>query len=176
MSLSIIELSELEDEVMKRLPDEITAILARLNRTGDLENWLEMMNMSDLLNDQNKFESFKNGKIVVVGETHVKEEVLLGVAKTLGLDKNRFEFCLDYEHIQKYNFKKMQYAPQYRVILFGPAPHSGHGKSNGSSIIAKLENSAAYPRVVRIHDSNTLKITKSNFRETLKKLIAEDYI
>lgn len=165
MALSIIELSDLEDELMARIPDEITAVLSKLNRTGRLEEFFEMLGMSDLLQEEDDFYSYKDGKIIVVGGTEVKEKVLLGVAKELGLDKNRFEFCLDYEAIQKYDFKKMQYAPQYRVVLFGPSPHSGRGKCDNGSIIAELESSKAYPRVVRMQSGSELKITKSNFKE-----------
>lgn len=176
MALSIIELSDLEDELMARIPDEITAILSKLNRTGELEEFIEMMGMSDLLQGEDDFYSYKDGKIIVVGGTEVKEEVLLSVAKKLGLDKSRFEFCLDYESIQKYDFKKMQYAPQYRVVLFGPSPHSGRGKGDSESIIAELESSKAYPKVVRMRSGSELKITKSNFKETLMRLIEENYI
>lgn len=176
MALSIIELSELEDEIMDRIPNDITAILSKLNRTGQLEEFLNMIGMIYLLETENDFYSYRDGKIVVVGGTEVKEEVLLSVAKKLGLDKNRFEFCLDYEAIQKYDFKKMQYAPQYRVVLFGPSPHSGRGKGDSGSIIAELESSKAYPRVIRMQGGNELKITKSNFKETLMQLIEENYI
>lgn len=177
MALSSVELSELQDQIVNRLPDEILAILVKLNRTGRLKEWLDMMNMSDLLQGEDEFYSYKQGKIVVIGGTKVREDVLLGVAKKLGIEKSRFEFCLDYNQIQKYDFKKMQYAPQYRVILFGPSPHSGRGKRESGSIIAELEHSNAYPRVIRMQVHNDeLKITKSNFEETLKQLIDEDYI
>lgn len=176
MALSTIPLSELEEEIIKRLPDEITAILSKLNRTGQLEEWLDMMSMSNLLQGEDELYSYKDGKIVVVGGTEVKEDVLLSVAKKLGLDKSRFEFCLNYDQIQKYDFRKMQYAPLYRVILFGPSPHSGRGKGESGSIISELERSKAYPRVVRMQSSNELKITKSNFRETLMQLMDENYI
>ena len=176
MALSIIELSELEDEIMDRIPNDITAILSKLNRTGQLEEFLNMIGMIYLLETENDFYSYRNGKIVVVGGTEVKEEVLLSVAKKLGLDKNRFEFCLDYEAIQKYDFKKMQYAPQYRVVLFGPSPHSGRGKGDSGSIIAELESSKAYPRVIRMQGCHEKKITKSNFKEILMQLIEENFI
>ena len=77
---------------------------------------------------------------------------------------------------QKYDFRKMQYAPEYRVILFGPTPHSGHGKGDSSSIIAELEKSDAYPRVERLLNGQELKISKTNFREKLQQLLDEDYI
>lgn len=174
MVLTIEELSELEDEIMSALPNRITAILSKLNRSGRLEELLELLGMEDL--HEQDFYSYKEGKIVVVGGTDVKEEVLLSIAKNLGLDKSRFEFCLDYKQIQKFDFRKMQYAPQYRLILFGPAPHSGHGKGDSGSIVAELEKSPAYPRVERLISGNELKITKSNFRDMLERMIEEDYI
>lgn len=176
MVLAIEELSALEDEIMSALPNRITAILSKLNRSGRLEELLEFLDMEDLLEQEQDFYSYKEGKIVVVGGTDVKEEVLLSIAKSMGLDKNRFEFCLDYKQIQKFDFRKMQYAPQYRLILFGPAPHSGHGKGDSGSIVAELEKSPAYPRVERLISGNELKITKSNFRDMLERLIQEDYI
>lgn len=176
MVLTIEELSQLEDEIMSALPENITAILSKLNRSGRLEELLELLDMEDLLGQEQDFYSYKEGKIVVVGGTDVKEEVLLSIAKSLGLDKSRFEFCLDYKQIQKFDFRRMQYAPQYRIILFGPTPHSGHGKGDSGSIIAEIEKSAAYPRTERLTSGAELKITKSNFREMLERLIKEDYI
>ncbi len=174
--LSIEELSELEDAIMEVLPGKITQILSRANRSGELEELLKLLGLSDLLGGENQFETYKDGKIVVVGGTEVKEEVLASIGKQLGIDKKRFEFCLDYEDAQKYDFRKMQYAPQYRVVLFGPTPHSGHGKGDSGSIIAEIEKSEAYPRVERLMSGQELKITKTNFREMLQKLIDEDYI
>lgn len=176
MVLDIEELSQLEDEIMSALPEKITAILSKLNRSGQLEELLDLLGMEDLLEQEQEFYSYKEGKIVVVGGTDVKEEVLLSIAKNLGIDKSRFEFCLDYKQIQKFDFRRMQYAPQYRVILFGPTPHSGHGKGDSGSIIAEIEKSAAYPRAERLTSGAELKITKSNFREMLERLIREDYI
>ena len=176
MVLSIEELAELESDIMSVLPDKITAILSKLNRSERLTEFLEMLEMTNLIEQEQDFYSYKEGKIVVLGGTDVKEDVLLSIAKSLGLDKNRFEFCLDYKQIQKYDFRKMQYAPQYRVILFGPTPHSGHGKGESGSIIAEIEKSEAYPRVERLTSGTELKITKSNFREMLEHLIDEDYI
>ena len=174
--LSIEELINLEDEIMAVLPDKITEILTRANTKGQIEELLNMLGMSDLLGGSNTFETYKDGKIVVIGGSEVKEETLMAIGKQLGIDKRRFEFCLDYKDAQKYDYRKMQYAPQYRIVLFGPIPHSAHDKGDSSSILAELEKSEAYPRVERLISGQELKITKSNFREKLQQLIAEDYI
>jgi hypothetical protein len=174
--LSIEELSDLEDDVMKLLPEKISEILSRANRNGELEDLLQLLGMADLLSADNRFETYKNGKIVVIGGTGIKEEVFVAIGKQLGIDKKRFEFCLDYEDIQKYDFKKLQYQPQYRIVLCGPAPHSTRGKGDAGSIIAEMERSMMYPRVERLLNGNELKITKSNFRAKLQQLIDENYI
>lgn len=79
--LSIEELSELEDAIMDVLPGKITEILSKANRSGDLNELLGLLGLSDLLGSENKFETYKNGKIVVVGGTETKEEILVSIGK-----------------------------------------------------------------------------------------------
>ena len=176
MMLSIEELTELEEAIMELLPDTITQALAEANRLGKLDELLRLLKVSELLGGQNTFDSYKEGKIVVIGGTEVKEKVLLGIATTLGIEKTRFEFHLNYEDAKTLDFEKMQYNPSYRLILFGPTPHSGHGKGKSRSIISQIENTAGYPKVERLMSGNELKITKSNFRDKLEKLIVDGYI
>ena len=174
--LSIDELSELQDRVMEAFPDKITGALTLANRKGKLEQLLKLLGMEDLLIHKNKFESCKEGRIVVIGGSRIKEDVLIAIAESMGIDKKRFEFCLDYEAIQKYNFRKLQYQPQYRLILFGPAPHSANEKGDSYSILSELERGEGYPRVERLISGNELKITKSNFRNKLESLLKEGFI
>ena len=175
--LSIEALSDLEEKILDRFPDQITEILTRCNRNNELDTLLKMLQMEDLLEPENRIEGYREGKIVVIGGTEVNENVLLGIAKDLGLSKDRFEFCLDYKAAQKYNFRKMQYAPSYRLILFGPVPHSGHGKVDSGSIVAEIENHPEmYPRAERLMAGQELKITKNSFRERLQQMLQEGYI
>lgn len=175
MSLSSEEMVDLIDDIVKEFPVKITEAVTRANRSGELATLLKLLCMEDLL-QVSRIDSYKEGKIVVVGGSEVTEKVLLGIAKDLGLNKDRFEFCLDYETVKKYNFHKMQYAPQYRVIMFGPIPHSGEDKGSSSSIITEIENNGAYPRSERLISGGILKITKTNFREKLESLLDEGYI
>lgn len=92
MSLTIEELSELEDKIIEELPYKITAVLSKLNRSDRLEEFLEMIDMTELLEKKQDFYSYKEGKIVVIGGTKVKEEVLLGIASKLGIDKIDLNF------------------------------------------------------------------------------------
>lgn len=96
--------------------------------------------------------------------------------KSFGLDKNRFEFCLDYNKAKTYPYKKLRYNPDYRVIILGAVPHSSTGKNDSSSVIAEMKNHEGYPRVEVLSGNNEVKITKSNFKEAVHRLMCENYI
>ena len=102
---------------------------------------------------------------------------IYGIFKSYGLSKDRVELVLDYNEAEKYQYKKMHYNPNYRLVLFGPVPHSTKGNSGSSSILSEMENEEGYPKVVRLTNShNKLKITKTNLKKALQKEIAQEYI
>lgn len=167
--LDITELEELLEEIQKRVIEA--------NRRGTLDSLLEDLGMSDLIKPSApRFESYKDGKIVVIGQTEVKEEVLKAIAGKAGIDKNRLECCLDYEEAKSYNYRKLQYRPIYRVVFFGPVPHKTEGTADSSSVIAEMENSEGYPKVIRLMAGDQMKITKSNFRQAIEQLLHDGYI
>ncbi|MGB4590232.1 MAG: hypothetical protein WBI17_13530 [Clostridiaceae bacterium] len=174
--LEILELVELEEAIIQELPDTISHILSRANRTGIMEELLGMLEMTHLLQPAFRSETDRKGKIVVIGESEVTEERLLAIAKGLGLEKKRFEFCLDYDRAQRFDYGKLHYESSYRVVLFGPIPHSTKGKGESSSAITEMERKLGYPRVVRLQNSHALKITQNSFKTALKGLIEENYI
>ena len=166
-------------EEMYPIVQQITNDLFIANRSEELEELLVNMGYSYLLktdNDKITFDTDKDGIILVIGESFIKKEILLSVAKTLGLNKNRFEFCLDYKDAANYNFGKLQYNPQYRLILFGPIPHSTKDKEDNSSIINRLESEEGFPKTIRLCANSQIKITKENFKNALIKEIEQSYI
>ena len=168
--LNTSELLELEEAMTLELRDGLTGILSRLNRFGQLENLLDLLGMRHLLQKESGYEVYKSGKIIVIGQSEVKQDVLLAVAKKQGIDKSRIELYLDYEDAKTFNFKKMQWQPSYSLVIVGPMPHSALGKGDYSSVIAAMEQEDGYPPVIRL-GNGTLKITKSGFRDKLKELI-----
>lgn len=92
----------------------------------------------------------------MIGRSDVKAEVLLSIAKSLGLSKDRFELYLDYEDGKTFDFEKAHWKPQYALIMVGPMPHSGASKGDSGSVIAKIESTEGYPPVVRL-GANGLK-------------------
>ncbi len=170
----------LDTERLEEIIDTVTEKIYLANRTGELEKLLSNWGLSSLIkNDAPSSDDFydthKDGTIVVIGDSQVKEHDLLGIVKSLGLDKDRFEFCLDHERIKTYQFSKMQYNPNYRLVIVGPMPHSTTGKGDSRSTISELENGSGYPKVIRL-GSNELKITKTNFKQALQEQQNADYI
>lgn len=174
--LEINELVDLEEAILQELPETLSHILSKANRTGQMDELLDMLEMTHLLQPTVKSETYRDGKIVVIGESEVTEERLLNIAKGLGLEKKRFEFCLDYDKAQRFDYRKLQHEPNYRLVLFGPVPHSATGKGESSSIITEMERKLGYPRVVRLQGNRALKITQNSFKVALKELIDENYI
>ena len=171
--MAYLGIEEIED-----LLDEIRIRVLQANRAGNLDQLLANLGMQDLIEPQPQF-GYKDGKIVVLGETDVDESYLLmtAAAGKLGIDKNRFEFCLDYDSIQKYNFRKLQFSDKYRLILVGPMPHSTAGTADSGSVIAEMEKHPdMYPRVIRMMAGSSLKITKSGFKDVLEKVLLEGFI
>lgn len=159
------------NEVLEKIREVVTIA----NRNGTLNELLDKLGIENESPVKFEYETYKSGKIVVIGNNEIGDNKLKGVAKELGIEAGRFEFVSFNESV-KYDYKKLQYAPKYRVIMFGAVPHSTSGKGDNSSVIANLEKEEGYPRVIRLTSNNSIKITKSNFREALEMLLDEGYI
>ena len=163
-------------EELEEVIEKVTAKITLANRSDELEDLLISWGFDDLVRKAPTYETDKDGKIVVIGASEVKENVLNGIIKKLGIDKTRFEFCLDYDKAKTFQYSKLRYNPNYRVVLFGPVPHRKKKKNDSSSVIAEMKNHEGYPRVEVLSGNNAVKITKSNFKDTLNKLVCEKYI
>lgn len=163
-------------EELEEVIEAVTAKIMLANRTEILGELLRGWGLQDLIETESVYDTDPKGKIVVIAGSEVKEKELLGVVKSLGFDKSRFEFCLEYEKTKMYNYKKLRYNPNYRVVMFGAVPHSSKGKNDSGSVISEMQTNEGYPRVVALSDGNCAKLTKSNFKEALQKLIDERYI
>ncbi len=138
--------------------------LTYLNRTEQLDNLLDLLGVSYVESVAQK------GIIVVVGDSEVSKQCLLAIGKECGISKDRFEFCLSYDEAKRFNFKKIQYSDRYSLIMIGPMPHSSYGSGDFSSALSALRNTEGYPPIVTL-GAQSLKITKTNFKNTLEQLI-----
>lgn len=173
--LDIDELLELEEILRTEIDENLEHILVKLNAAGKLKDLLSLLDMGKYLETDEDNMVIRDGKLIVIGQSEVGKEQLIGVAKNLGFSKDRFEFYLNYDDAKNFDFRKTQWSSQYSCILVGEMPHSGKIKGNYRSIISALENQEGYPPVVRI-GGKKLKITKTSFREALEYLVSEKKI
>ena len=173
--LGLEELMELEENILVELSDSLLETLTLLNRTNQLEEALKIWNLDHLLDNGNKYEPHKLGKIVVLGESMVRDDTLEMIANKAGIDKSRLVLYTDYEDAKKFDTRKLQYQTKYAAVLAGPMPHSGISKGDYDSVLSVMEQEDGYPTVIRL-GSNALKITKSNFKEAINNLIEDGVI
>lgn len=162
-------------EASYRLHKEIKNAYDRDN----LEGYLTTIGMSDLIpcvEESNDFETYPDGKILIIGAAQIKDYEVYGCLKEFGIDKDRIELHIGYDEAKTYPFKKIQYNPNYRLILFGPVPHSGKGKQDSSSIITEIEATDGYPKVIRLSDAHGLKLTKTSLKRALFQEINTGYL
>lgn len=141
--------------------------------------YLKQIGLPELIPQDSSFswnDTNKAGKIIIFGESSIKERDIIGVLKRLHIEKDRVELHLGYKELKRYPFTTLQYNHNYRLILVGPLPHSVTGKEDFSSIITMMENTDGYTKVVRLCSNQQLKITKSNLRNTVREQIASGYL
>ncbi len=166
------QMVELVDSLQREFAaGKLEEIIASLNRSGRLIDFLKMMGLEMLLNAELLFNPRIHGKIVVLGDSRVKEEVLTGIGKDLGFNKRRFEFCLSYDDVKTFPFSKLRHSNNYAAVVVGPIPHKTTGTGDYSSAIAAMEAGNGYPPVYRIE-----KINKSSFRSVMEKMLSVNAI
>lgn len=166
-TLSAYELDDLHQAMLERMEDGLLPAISTANRTGELSELLRLLGMSDLLDEEGV--SVQPTRVVVLGESMVKEQKLKSIARRCGFDPDSFEFALGYNELKHFDFGKLRGSFTYRVVLAGPMPHSTPGKRDASSAIAEMEtHPELYPPVVRLRDSSGLKITNNSFSRALE--------
>lgn len=172
--LNTNQIIDLEEKILERLQDDFEGILSKLNANGKLETLLELLDMSDLLKSDLCYVPYKSGKIYIIGQCDVQINHILGVVKSMGFDKNRFEFCTEYEKIKRFDFRKLYWKPENTLVLVGPMPHKTSGSGDYSSAISALEQEEGAPHVIRC-EANGLKMTKSSIRCALESALELGY-
>lgn len=175
MSYEIDILSEIEEDLRKIFRDDLLQIISMLNRKNQLEDFLQLIGYEELIPGKKSFQLTKEGLIIVVGYSEVKQKHLEGAAKKLGFDKDRFDFYLDYDDGIDEKVKNWQWNPKISAILVGPMPHSGSAKGEYGSVISAMEQEEGYPPVFRL-GKNGLSISKSDFSDKLMDLLDSNVI
>lgn len=172
MALGAHELDDLYVAISERLEERLLPALAKANRTGELDQLLSLLGMSDLLDDSGCPE-FAPVRVMVIGDSMIKEGQLRSLVRKRGLNPDDFEFALGYNELKHANFAKLRNSFSYKAILVGPMPHSTPGKGGSSSFLTEVENyPESYPPVIKLQDATGLKITNRSFTRALDALVA----
>ena len=154
------------------------SLLALANQRENLEELLVCIGQETLLQTQYKYTVSKSGKIVIIGESAVKEKDVFGIAKSLGIDKDRIEFVGDYDKTKNYNFGKLQWQPNYSLVIMGPTPHKTTGTGDSRRPYSYRLQNDGYPEVLPLsfHEPMSRTAIKNALVEALnKELILQDF-
>ena len=176
-TLDYKQIDALGQDLKDFLSVNLTAVLTKLNRNGKLMQLLELLGCEDMVGG-NYYSSAQNnhGKILVLGESEVKSNALLAIAKGLNIDPSRIELKLGYDFAKRFDIRNLQYSDKYAVVLVGPMPHKTVGSNGYSSAIAAMESIDGYPKVIRLGEKGELKITKTAFRNCISECLQSNLI
>lgn len=165
--LDLDDLTILLDKVQK----EIEIQIINHNRRGELDHYLKQLPIEE--DPIYRAEKERVGKILVIGDSRVRQRHLKGIVSSLNLDPHRFEFVMNYKDSKNYSFDSLAYNDHYEYVFVGPIPHKVKGLGADSSMISQMEkNPDIYPSVVRImNEAGELKISKTSFKKALKENI-----
>jgi hypothetical protein len=171
-----------EDKLLHIIAGASERFLAKIilaHKQNSLESFLKDFEMEDLLDEvfeEGHFESMPNGKLIVIGDSHISSDQIFSCFTQLRIPKERVELHVDYDKLKKLDVSKFQYQMGYRLIFAGPTPHSGVGKEDYSSILTRMEKDDGFPKVVRLSTASGLKITKTGLMNAIEKEVREGYI
>ncbi|WP_432718908.1 hypothetical protein [Pectinatus frisingensis] len=166
-------------DIMAIASNRIHRALKNAYSTGHLKEYLEKIDMIDLYPSEKSTswdDSLPDGKIIIFGESAVKEREIYASLQSVGISKERIELHLGYEEAKTYQFTKLQYNASYRIILVGPMPHSTTDKGEFSSTISMMEQTDGFTKVIRMNSNGELKITKSNLKIVVQQEIDNGYL
>lgn len=107
-----------------------------------------------------------HGKILVIGGTELGVNVMQGIAKTYGFEKQDFDF-IDYDEIKTFA-DRIRRGGRYQAVIIGACPHKTTATSGYSSTVKMLKQTEGMPYTADARSkSGTLKVTKESFREAL---------
>lgn len=170
------QLFDLIDDIRKSILEKLPSAVLKANQAGRLEELLQMLGMQDLLESDEVLETYKTGRIVVIGYFAAKPKDLYGVAKNIGIEKDRLEL-VDLNSTHAFDYRSLEYNPKICAIMFGPIKHKTQGTGDASSAIANCEKHRdRFATVYRLTANSELKITKSGFRNALEQGVSDGVI
>lgn len=110
-------------------------------------------------------------QIIVIGDSNITKNVLLGIAKSFGLAERQIDFYLEYQRIKQEGVRKYRYNDRIAGILVGPCPHKAANVYDCNSLLEQLREEGFPPFEEIRTERGELKITRSSYRQALLRLL-----
>lgn len=112
----------------------------------------------------------RRSKILVFGALAGNISDYQIAAKKMGVNLNNIVFERDYKKLKHYDIGRLKNSVEYSDIIFGPNPHKIEGIDGANSALSyMLREPDKYPRIITSIANESLKITISNFRNSISR-------
>lgn len=178
-------MAQYSDEEVACVAREIQKMLFEANDADKMPALLIKMGLSELIPGRvvlGDNDSRPSGMIMVVGQSEVKAEKLLGALKSeLGyyFDRKRFDFRLGYDNKEHADFlQALKGQSKYRAVIVGNMPHKSADIGKNSSALETMRNDPyCYPKVFPLgYNGELVSITKSNFVSKIQELVESGFL
>lgn len=113
----------------------------------------------------------RKGIVLVLGDTQIRTNDMMGIIKDYGFLKGDFEIQTDYSRVVSFS-RRIQNEGRYCAIIFGACPHKVKDSASYSSIIEQYKNNEFGPIGI---DARTvaggLKVTKDSFKRAIEEMM-----
>ena len=175
--LELEELDVLETKIIEILNEEgLLQTLIRLNTSERLGDFLDLLGHPELLEkEESYFSAPSDGKIIVLGQSSIKDADILSAFKEFGIEKSRIELHTEYD-LGGFSIETLRFSPNYALIMFGPVPHSLQGRGDHTSVITTVEKEQGYTHSMRLSANGELKITKTSLKDAIQKAVDNGWV
>jgi hypothetical protein len=173
------EVSEtLEEEIegLEDTPQEAFESDIAITASGETEEQIEeLVRPPQPYYEDLSIELEQNQQILIIGDSSLKANVVYGIVKEFGINKDGIEVIGDYDKLTNFDVSKLQWSSKCKGIIIGPVPHKIKNIEGATSLVTKLKEEGFPYSVDARTESGELKITKSSLKSALKKLALHFY-
>ncbi len=152
--------------------ENITPLIMRLNRVGELDEFLRLINYKTNLNSGKN----QSSKILIIGRSEIKPDDIQQIVRELHLDPNQIEIIREFDKLKSTDFAFLKNNSKYKLVLVGPMPHSTKTKDKYNSAIVRLQSERGFPRTMPLIINGNYKITKTNIKQAIGSAIESGLI
>ncbi|MCQ2574878.1 MAG: hypothetical protein MJ156_02110 [Alphaproteobacteria bacterium] len=152
--------------------ENIFPLLAKLNRTSELNEFLTLLNQFDSIQKQRTTDPSQT-KILIIGRSKITENEIKKIFQECGIDINRVVIRREYTELKKQGIKAN--IDKYALILIGPTPHKTASTGDSCGTLSELK--ALYgDKVIVLQNNKHPKMTNNTITEAVRFAIAQHLI